>query len=226
MSAKKTADAALAVAEEALNKVYSLQSSSPILLVVVIFVLGYLYYINYVVVKDSQKSYAVLDMYHNANLRMGVATLIVLGMSGVFGHKFVHFSTILAFAYVFSYTTVKNLRENMENQDAKQPSLVTLQKKLSDVTSELKKKKDRNNGNDQPQPMPDDMSAGIEGMENYPKCTPCNRGNREFNPQPYEPDARLMGIGNDKLPPMGNDFLSAPPGVYSQSQIAYEMGMS
>ncbi len=57
-----------------------------------------------------------------------------------------------------------------------------------------------------------------------PLCVPC-KGKGMFNPRPYKPDSNIQGIGNDKLPPTGVDFLSDPPGVYSQSQISYQLGM-
>jgi len=248
MSAKKTAEAALAVSEEALQRVYAMQRGNPVLLLAVVVVLGYLFYINYYVVKDPNKSAYVLSMYHNANLRMGIISILVLGMSGVFGQGFTHLSAILGFAYVTSYVTVKNLSEGMEDtpKDLGDVKLSHLHKKLSQVAEQMYKNSDMAKQHVdkrekekamasaapvQPDEMPVKESMG--NMSNYPlshpdpRCTPCPNGSRmPFNPRPHEPDSPLMGIGNDRLPPMGVDFLSAPPGVYSQSQIAYEMGMS
>ena len=61
-----------------------------------------------------------------------------------------------------------------------------------------------------------------------PRCLPCSNGSasQSFNPEPYKPNSNLQGIGNDTLPPIGVDFLSDPAGVYSQSQIGYQFGMT
>lgn len=234
MSAKKTADAALAVAEEALNKVYVMQRGNPALLFAVVIVLGYIFFVNYYVVGKPDKSQYILEMYHNKNIRVGVVALIILGMSGVFGIGFSHLATILAFAYVTSYVTLRDIKEGMENNNFKDKSnfsmelssdqMKRLTDKLMNATSKLYTNKSK---------MNEDDEQDVENMTDFPesrsgqRCTPCAKGSRKsFNPRPYVPDSPLMGIGNDKLPPMGVDFLSAPSGVFTQSQIGYQLGFS
>lgn len=260
MSAKKTADAALAVSEEALNRVYSIERGSPVLLLTVILVLGYLFYLNYFIVEDPKQSSYILKLYHNNHVRMAVISLIVLGMSGVFGFGFSRLSAIIGFSYMSSYLIIRNIydsKENMEDMNEMSDSkLSDLQKKLSDMAGKMYKSRESlvQNKTDMAQKHSEDRETrrksrdseekvvvqpdiitkeSMEPMSNFPlsrpepRCTPCQKGSRSaFNPRPFEPDSPLMGIGNDNLPPMGVDFLSAPPGVYSQSQIAYEMGMS
>jgi hypothetical protein len=243
MSAKKTAEAALAVSEEALRHVYSIQRSKPSLLVVVVFVLGYLYYINYFVAVDTTKVNFIIEFYKNTNLRMAIISIIILGMSGVFGIGFTHFSTIIGFAYVTSYITLKNLDESMENMENMENSNVgnkkenvnmkmdnnmDLHKKILEISKKISERSLASKMN--PQDIQEEkMSDYSENPLSRSKqsCTTCEDGARSiFNPTPHEPMSPLMGIGNDNLPPMGVDFLSAPPGIFSQSQIAYDMRMA
>jgi hypothetical protein len=229
MSAKKTADAALAVAEEALNRVYALQRGNPALLLAVVVILGYLFYINHYVLDNPQKSQYILNMYHNRHARAAIITVIVLGMSGVFGPGFTHLSTILGFAFVASYVTIRHLKEGMEDAPKGKLDVGSMNsKQMNDLTAKLNHITNQLNS----------RKAGkekekVEKMTNFPssrsgsRCTPCPGGSRQpFNPRPYEPKSRLMGIGNDRLPPMGVDFLSAPSGVFTQSQIGYQFGFT
>jgi DNA-binding transcriptional MerR regulator len=238
MSAKKSADAALVIAEEALRNVHSLQKGNPLLLLAIIFVLGYIFYVNYYLVKDSSKSNFILQMYHNTNVRIAIISLIVLGMSGIFGFGISRLSTILAFTYVTTYVTLKDLKESMEDGDGNvkkknnEKENKKIENQLEEQSKEIKKLQEKLDKMKKLH-QNDDEKEDLENMENYPLgrdgayCKPCSNGTQTaFNPRPYETNSPLQGIGNDNLPPMGVDFLSAPPGVYSQSQIAYQFGMS
>lgn len=234
MSAKKTADAALAVAEEALYKVNTFHRSNPFLMLTIIFLLGYLLYINYYVVHNPERSKYIIDMYHNTNVRVALIAMIVLGMSGVFGSSLSHLSTIVAFAYVTTYVVLRDFREGMEDGPSIDPNSQEMNKlatKLAKVANQLYDGKAKlaiipNDTDDTKEETKEEMDNFPKGRDG-PRCTPCAGGSRKaFNPKPYTPDSPLMGIGNDKLPPMGVDFLSAPSGVYTQSQIGYQFGFS
>lgn len=206
--AKRTSEAALSVAQEALSQVQALESGSPVVFFVLVILLGYVYFVNfYLVQKSPGDMKVIMDIYGNKMIRSVVVSLILLGMSGMFGHAMKTISVMLAFVFVATYITLKHLlpdhKEGFTEYMAGMPGTLP----------------------GPPQGPPGQYPLGYPD----PKCLPCSNGsaNQMFNPQPYRPDDSVLGIGDpDQLPPAGVDFLSDPPGVYTQSGIAYEFGLA
>lgn len=205
--AKRTSEAALSVAQEALSQVQALERGSPVVFLVLVLLLGYIYFVNfYLVAKDPNDVKMMMDIYGNKTIRSIVTTLILVGMSGMLGHSMQVIAVMTAFVFVATYITVKHL-------------LVKHKEGYAEYM----------------QGMPQ-MQQGQQGPPGIyplgypePRCLPCTNGssNQAFNPKPYRPDDSVLGIGDpDQLPPTGVDFLSDPPGVYTQSGIAYEFGMA
>lgn len=200
MSSKRTAHAAMVVAEDALRRVRNLESGEGLLTVTLMIVisLGYLYFVQYTMENnDSSNMINSLDIYRHPYLSVITVTLIVLGLSGMFGRSLQIVSSIAGFSFavghiflvhksIMKLVSLNPPRENFQTRD-----LI---------------------------PLP----IGVD----QPRCLPCTNGSNTFNPAPHRPDNPILGIGDpDPLPPTGVDFLSDPSGVYTTSGIAYSMRM-
>jgi hypothetical protein len=193
MSAKRTANAAMVVAEDALRRVRALESGEGLLTVTLALVLGlgYVYYINYMV--GQGRAQEVMNMTSHPYLRIGIATVVMLGLSGMFGRALQVAATVVGFSFLAGHLF-------LHHAALARPMI---------------------------------GAAPKEGFSPYPigisqpRCLPCTNGKNMFNPRPYRPDSPALGIGDpDRLPPSGVDFLSDPPGVYTQSGLAYEFNMA
>lgn len=226
MSAKKTADAAIIIAEEALTRVQSAHRASPISVLIVLLGIAYIAAVNYTNVPLPAL---------NKHAKIGIMSILLVGMVGMFGRTLERIFMVACVVFVASLLMSRHINhvEGMEDSPKKvddpEKKLKELHARLSELTakmSQVKKKTDVN---------PDEpMVEKMENMGNMPigydgagSCTPCQGGIRDsFGPKPFTPSSDVMGEGNDSLPPMGVDFLSAPPGVYAQSQIGYGFGMA
>jgi len=223
MSAKKTADAAIIIAEEALTRVQAAHRASPISVLIVLLGIAYIAAVNYTNIPLPAL---------NKHAKIAILAILMVGMVGMFGRTLERIFMVACVVFVASLLMSRhsNQVEGMEDAPKKvddpEKKLKELQARLSELTakiSQVKKKTDVNPD----EPMVETMSNMPIGYDGAGSCTPCQGGIRDsFGPKPFTPSSDVMGEGNDSLPPMGVDFLSAPPGVYAQSQIGYGFGMA
>ena len=172
MSAHRTAEAALTVAEDALRRVRIVETGESHILITlgVLISLVLVYYVQ----TQNKESLDILQALLNHRwVRNITISLIILGLSGLLGRSFQIFANVIGFTLLFCLLILP---------PAKKEGYASLPISVAEPT--------------------------------------CGKV-----PKAVRPETKLLGL-SDELPPTGVDMLSSPPGVYTDSGIAYEMNMS
>lgn len=172
MSAQRTADAALTVAEDALRRIRHLETGESHILITLGVLLS-LVLVYYVQTQNKESLDTLQALMNHRWVRNVTVTVIILGLSGLLGRSFQIFASVIGFTLVFCLIMMSSTKK--------------------------------------------EGYASLPISVAEPTCGKV--------PKAVRPDTKLLGL-SDELPPTGVDMLSSPPGVYTDSGIAYEMNMA